>query len=204
VRLPALMIVVACAAPAAAHQLLDRVVARVGSHVIMWTDVEAARGLGVLDVQPGPDADRQAVERMVDRQLMLMEVARFPPPEPAVASVEALANTFRRQAGDDLERLMRTTGLDEGRIRALARDDLRIQAYFDQRFGLAVQVTNDEVRQYYESNRQEFVRDGLPVPFEQVEGLARQRAAAQRRGAVVGQWLRDLRARTEIVLVQMR
>jgi hypothetical protein len=184
----------------AAHQLLDRVVARVGGHVIFWTDVEAARGLGVIDVEPGPAADQEAVERMVDRQLMLMEVARFSPPEPAPASVDALVSAFRQNAGPELEPLMRRTGADERRIRAFARDTLRLQAYLDQRFGLAVQVTDDEVRQYFEANRQEFVREGSVVSFEQIEGLVRQRAAARRRNAVIGQWVRDLRARTEIVM----
>jgi hypothetical protein len=193
--------VILCAATVPAHQLLDRVAARVGPHVITWTDVVAARGLGLLEVEPGPEHDREAIERMIDRQLMLAEVARFPPSEPmAEASVDAQVLALRQQAGPDLERLMQATGLDERRIRAIARDTLRIQVYLDQRFGLAVQVTDDQVRQYYEANRQQFVRDGVVIPFEQVEGLARQRAAAQRRSVVVGQWLRDLRARTEIVI----
>jgi hypothetical protein len=190
-----------CATMVSAHQLLDRVAARVGTHVITWTDVVAARGLGLLDVEPGPEHDRDAIERMIDRQLMLAEVARFPPSEPlAEASVDAQVLALRQQAGPGLERLMKETGLDERRLRSIARDTLRIQVYLDQRFGLAVQVTDDQVRQYYEANRQQFVRDGVAIPFEQVEGLARQRAAAQRRSVVVGQWLRDLRARTEIVI----
>lgn len=203
---PGAAVLAACALAAiagvtvTAHQLLDRVAARVGTHVITWTDVLAARGLGLLDVPPGPEHDREAIERTIDRQLMLAEVSRFPPAESSVASIDAQVTALRQQAGAGLPSLMAATGLDDRRLRTIARDELRIQAYLDQRFGLAVQVTDEEVRQFYEANRQQFARDGGVPPFESIEGLVRQRAAAERRGVVVGRWLQDLRARTEVVV----
>ena len=44
--------------------------------------------------------------------------------------------------------MMQATGLDEQRIRALARDTLRIQAYVKQRFGVTATVNDPEVRQW--------------------------------------------------------
>ncbi len=190
--------------PAFAGQLLDRVVARVGSVIITLTDVRAALGLGLIETRAGEDPERAAIERLIDRQLLLNEVARFPPPEPDPQAVDAQVTLMTQYAGSDLQRLMETTGLDERSIRALARDSLRIQAYLDQRFGAAFQVSDEEVRRYYDANPTEFMRDGLLVPFEQVEVIARQRAAAARRAVVVGQWLRDLRARTQVVEVPLR
>jgi hypothetical protein len=190
--------------PALEGQLLDRVVARVGSVIITLTDVRAALGLGLIETREGDDPERAAVEQLIDRQLLLNEVARFPPPEPDPQAVDAQLAQMIQHAGSDRERLMQTTGLDERRMRTLARDSLRIQAYLDQRFGAAFQVSDDEVQRYYDGNRTEFMRDGRLVPFEEVEVVARQRAAAQRRRTVVGQWLRDLRARTQVIEVPLR
>jgi hypothetical protein len=75
------------ASPAAAQQLLDRVVARVDGYAITLTDVNAALALGVVEAPAGADPQAAAVQRLIDRQLLLTEVARFAPPEPDPAAV---------------------------------------------------------------------------------------------------------------------
>ena len=178
-------------------QLLDRVVARVGTVAITQTDVEAATGLGLVDA-----AD--PVQQMIDRQLLLLEVARFSPPEPPDAAVAAQIAAMRARAGERLPALMQATGLDDQRLRELARDTLRIESYLDQRFGVSAQVSEAEARDYFESHRAEFARGGAEVRFEQVEAAARQRASAERRRQAIAQWLRDLRRRAEITVLPAR
>lgn len=185
--------------PLSAQQLLDRVVARVDGYAITLTDVNAAVALGVIDVPEGADRESVAVQRLIERQLMLAEVARFTPPEPDRAAVDAEVAAMKGRAGPRLAAVMESTGLDEARIRALARDTLRIQAYLDQRFGVTVQVSTEEVAQYYRIHPEEFMRGGAPVPFDEAEPVARQRAAAERRASTIAQWLRDLRGRAEVV-----
>ena len=127
-----------------AQQLLDRVVARVDGAVITLTDVQAAVGLGIVeanDVATG-------TQRTIDRQLMLAEVARFPPPDPTDAALDAEAAAMRARAGANLPSIMRTTGVDDARLREIARDTLRIQGYLRQRFGQAAQLSTTEVRQW--------------------------------------------------------
>jgi hypothetical protein len=62
-------------------------------------------------------------------------------------------------------------------------------------------VTDDEVLQYYRTRAAEFTRDGRVLPFEEVQQDARQRASAERRRAMIAQWTRDLRARSDVVEV---
>ena len=50
-------------------------------------------------------------------------------------------------------------------------------------------------------NHHHVTRDGVRVPFEQVEAEARQRASAERLRTTIDQWTRDLRARSEVVIV---
>jgi hypothetical protein len=137
----------------AAQQLLDRVLARVGAAVITLTDVRAAVGLGLVEAPPG-EAAGAALESLIDRQLILNEVARFQPPDPAAIDVEAEVAAMKARAGDRLEALMRETGLDEERLRELARDTLRIRAYVRQRFGPSAQPTGEDVRRWVDDLRQ--------------------------------------------------
>ena len=181
-----------------AQQLLDRVVARVNGAAITLTDVNAAIGLGMIEVV-GPERPQDAARRqLIDRQLMLAEVARFAPPEPEAAAIDAELAAMKTRAGGRFDALLQTTGLDEQRIRDLARDSLRIQAYLIQRFGTNVQVSDVEVEQYYRGHPEEFTRAGVLMPFEEALPLARERAAALRRQALIAQWLRGLRERAEI------
>ena len=168
---------------------------------ITLTDLKAAAALGLVEVPAGAD-DTAAIEPLIQRQLILAEVARFAPQEPAAADVAREAAAMTAHTGSRLAALMQSTGIDEARIRDIARDNLRIQAYLNQRFGATVQLTEEEVLQYYRIHPEEFTQNGRLMPFGEAEPNARQRAAAERRASTIGQWLRDLRSRAEIVIVK--
>jgi hypothetical protein len=138
---------------------------------------------------------------LVSRQLVLAEVERFAPPEPAADVVARETAGLIGRLGSRLVAVMESTGIDEARIEDIARDNLRIQAYLDQRFGTTVQLTEEEVAQYYRIHPDEFTREGTLMPFTQAEPLARERAGAERRASIVAQWTRDLRARGEVVVM---
>jgi hypothetical protein len=126
----AFALVVAFVVTAAAQQLLDRVVARVGQTPITQTDVDAAVAFGVIDRQAG-----EPVKQMIDRRLILAEVNRFPPPEPDFRVVQDLMVKMKATAGPDVNAVMKRTGVDDKRLSELARETLRIRSYVLQRFG---------------------------------------------------------------------
>ncbi|HEY6361784.1 MAG TPA: hypothetical protein VIX63_11805 [Vicinamibacterales bacterium] len=190
--------------PISAQQLLDRVVARVNGTPITLTDVNAALGLGLVEIAGGEDPQAAAARQLIERQLILAEVARFAPPEPDGAAIEREMAALKARAGAHLEMLMQSTGLDEQRIRDLAGENLRIQSYLNQRFGASLQVSDEEVEQYYRGHPEEFTRNGILVSYEDAAPVARQRASALRRSALIAQWLRDLRARAEVTTPQAR
>ena len=183
-----------------AQQLIDRVLARVGPTAVTMTDVRIAVELGLVQAS-GDDRQAVALERTIDRQLQLNEVARFSPPEPPAAAVAEEVASMKMRAGPGLNALMTSTGLDEARLQQFARETLRTRAYIAQRFGTTVQVNEDEARKYYEEHPAEFTRDGVRMPFEEAESLARQRASAERLSVTIDKWIRDLRMRAEVVIV---
>jgi hypothetical protein len=187
---------------AASQQLLDRVVAVVGGTAITETDVRAAIGLGIIEAPAGADALVAGTRSMIDRRLILQEVTRFQTAPPSDADVADEAARMRAHAGDRLPTLVQSTGVDEDRLRQLARDTLRIQAYVSQRFGTTAQASLQDAREYYEKHQAEFTRDGSLQPFEQVETAARTAASNERRRASIAQWITDLRTRGEVVEVK--
>lgn len=180
-----------------AQALVDRVLARIGTEAITQTDVEALVEFGLIEARSATEA----AQRAIDRQLILKEVARFPPAEPPAADIDTQLAAMKARVGDRLDRVLKTTGIDEDRLRGLARETLRIRDYLQQRFGISAQVGEEEARKYFETHRDEFTRDGKLLTFEEVEGEARQRASAARVQGAVAQWLEDLRARSDVVVV---
>ena len=143
-----LLIALLCSGLSASSQaLLDRVVARVNGQAITLSDARAAEGLGLVDLPAGQDRMLAATRGLIDRQLMLNEVSRFSPPEPKPEDLDREMATIESRAGtrEELNALMRATGLNTLRVREIARDTLRIRAYLTQRFGAnVVQSTIDQ------------------------------------------------------------
>jgi hypothetical protein len=196
----ALSIVHSGPASAAPQQplLLDRILARVSGNEVTFTDLQTARGFGVVTGATEP----AALEQLIDRQLLLAEVTRFPPPDPPETAVAAEVAREKAVAGARLQELMASTGSDEARLHDIARDTLRLEAYIDQRFGTSMQVTDDEAAAYYGGHPDEFRRNGAAIPFEEALPVARERASIERRKEQVQRWLYDLRGRADIAVAK--
>jgi len=194
--LMAVTIAALLAAPLAAQSLLDRVAARVNGNVILLSDVRAAVMLGLVE-NAAPDSE-EAVEQLVQLSLLIEEVDRFPPPDPSPEAIDAELARLRTYAGGSLDAVERATGLSSEHVRLLARDRLRIQTYIDGRFGLTVPLTDEQVLQYYRDHPDQFTSGGQVVPFEQAQGLARERAGLEQRRRTITQWLGDLRGRADV------
>ena len=194
-----MVVCVGVAAHADAQVLLDRVVARVGGVAITESDVRSAIGLGVIELPSGADPLVDGTRAMIDRQLVLREVNRFKPPPPDEAAIAESVAMMKTRAGTQLKTLMESTGLDDNRLRAMARDTLSIQIYVNQRFGTTAQASLQDAREYYEKHPEDFRRNGSILPFEQVETAARTAASNERRRATIADWITGLRTRGDVV-----
>ena len=67
---------------------------------------------------------------------MLIEVDRALPPEPSADAVDRRLQAIRARFASTpaYEAVLRRSGIDETRLRQTLRDQLRIDAYLDQRF----------------------------------------------------------------------
>jgi hypothetical protein len=162
------------AASSASAEIIDRIAAVVGGQIITTSDVDAAAAFGLA-----PD-----LQALIDRTLMLTEVRRVAPPDPAPAALDARVAQMRARfaSAAAFTRALQLAGLDEVAVRAYAADDLRLAVYMDERFSSASVPTEEEVRQVGEA--------------------ARARLTAEHRQALVNAWIAELRRRADISVLQ--
>jgi hypothetical protein len=165
---PLLATVLALWATPSRAEIIDRALAVVGGVVITQSDARASAELGLASVEGSGDPQAAVLAWLVDRQLMLMEVDRSLPPEPTEEAVTQQLQKVRGrfQSEAEFEKVLRRTGVDEMRLRATLRDQLRIDAYLNQRFG------------------------SPPL-------------TAERRAALIKDWVAGLRRRSDITLVEV-
>ena len=125
----------AIAVPVAA-ETIDRVLAVVAGQLIMQSDVVAVRELGIVAATPGADPVGSVLAKLVDRELMLVEVDRYAPPEPDASDVDReMASVRGRFASEKaFTDVLARSGFDAMHVREIVRQNLRLRAYLDQRF----------------------------------------------------------------------
>ena len=182
-------------------ELIERTLAIVGGRVITLSDTRAATDLGLIDIGKPADPIDAATSLLVERELVLREVQRYAPPEPAESAIDARVESVRQRFPEPsaLARTFEATGFNEVRLRAWLRDDLRIQAYLAQRFAAAGVPTEPEIALAYTQRRAEFEKAG--TTFEQATPQLREQLAAARRKELISDWVADLRRRTDVVLI---
>lgn len=134
-----LLILWATAAPRA--EIIDRIMAVVGGQPITLSDVNAALLFRLVEPPSGTaDPLAHALDRLIDRSLILGEVDRFQPPEPAPVEIELRITELQQRSGspEAFARSLMVTGLSREQLQRRIRDDLRITTYLNQRFGTNV------------------------------------------------------------------
>ena len=181
-------------------EVIDRILATVGGSLVLQSDAVAAVRLGFVTPPAKVDPLQWTLDRLIERRLMLIEVDRFGPTEPALGRIDAGVQAIdeRIGSGAQLETILRETGMTVDQLRLYVRDDLRIESYIQQRFGATFQPSEDEIVAYYRDNPDAFTREGRVLTFAEARAGARAALLAQRREAAVREWVAGLRRRTEV------
>ena len=173
-RLATIFLVVSVlSAGSASAEIIDRVVALVSGQAVTKSDLDAAIAFGIA----------ANLQELIDRTLMLNEVRRVAPPDPAPADVEARLARMRGRFATPAEfrHALAVSGIDESVLTVFAADELRLAVYLNERFAAASLPTDAEIRQAGESERE--------------------RLTNERRQALVAAWLAELRRRADITVL---
>ena len=180
--------------------VIDRVLAVVGGQVVTLSDARAVLEFKLVEPRRGVDPIAEALDYLVNRQLMLGEVDRYSAPSPGAAALSQRMDAVRARFADAVayERALARTALTDTRLRDLVGDNIRIESYLEQRFSAAAQPTLEEVERYYLDHRADFTRSGQALPLAEVQAEAFARVSAERRNFLIADWLDRLRRRAAI------
>lgn len=178
-------------------EIIDRILAVVNGALIMQSDVSMSVRLGLAPSSAGPDSMATPLDALIERRLVLEEVDRYAPPDPADADVDRRLAEVRARAGTAFDAILRESGIPVEQLRRHVRDDLRIEAYLLQRFG-AMQPSDDEVQQYYRDHQSSFIRSGTLRPLDEVRDVVRAELMATQRATMIKDWTASLRRRATI------
>jgi hypothetical protein len=196
------IVVLVCAAGAtgARAEIVDRVLATVGSQVITLSDLRAAQTFGVMPAGAEARTPAELLNALVDHALMFGEVQRFVAPEPDRTLVDRRMAQIRAafSGAGAYDQALARTAMTEDRLRSLVAAILQVDAYVEQRFGAPGPPSADEVQRYYADHPSEFTRGGSLLPFDEVRAQAQKRVAAVRQRTMVTQWLDRLRRGTHV------
>src|SRR5580765_4581266 len=115
---------------------IDRTLQHVYNVAIMSSDIRQARLLRLLpEAESSDDRILMAIE---NRLLIVRELTRQPVVQPSAAAIAARRQAWAASwpAGTDVPALMTRAGITDQGLDGWFRDDLRIAAYLDLRFGL--------------------------------------------------------------------
>jgi hypothetical protein len=196
----ALLTLFLLAAPAG-QELIDRILVVVNGQIITLSDVRAALHFQLVPADVSTDPVAAALQRLIDRRLMLVDVERYAPPEPAPADVETGIDRIRKNFKDPLALTTELTryGLSDDELRRHVRDTLRINAYLQQRFAAMPQPSADDLVRYYRAHPEEFLVNGKPQLFVEAQDAVRARVVATQRETFTREWLAGLRRRATIL-----
>jgi hypothetical protein len=193
---------------AARADIIDRVIALVDGHLITMSDVRTINVLHLLDpsspaspVEAGRDP---VVEHLIDRFLVLEEVERYAPAPPDDKAIDARLGVIAQANGSAtlVEERLHELGVSPAWLRQWATDSLRIRAYVDQRFGNVVQPTEEQLEAYFREHQSDFA--GKDVNDAAVQSTARAAIVAERRRAVLTEWITGLRRRADVMRPEVR
>jgi hypothetical protein len=171
-------------------EIIDRILAVVDGAIVMQSDVAAAVRLGLVPAAAALDA-------LIERRLILSEVDRYAPPDPSDVEIDRHVADIRTRAGSQFDAILLQTGMAADQLRREVRDDLRIEAYLQQRFG-GVLPTEEEILQYYRDHPADFTQNGTVRSFDVAHDGASASLVAERRGATIREWVAGLRRRANV------
>jgi len=194
-------------AAAVAGESLDRIAVTIGQHVIPESEVILDLRVAAFLDGASPDLSgaqkRKAADRLVDQYLVLADAAATRAPLPSEADVEPLLAPVKARYPSEAEyrAALEQAGITETQLKAHLLAGLRMLRYTDLRFRGEVQITDEDVRNSYNTLAAESKQNSsaqtpdLEASRAQVEKLLTDQGVMQ----ALDRWLGIVRNDTRIL-----
>jgi hypothetical protein len=192
-------------------QQIDRIVAVVNRQPIVeseWEQQERFESLANDDPAGGFAHSREALDRVIDRRLILQQMQTTRIGRSDANAIAAQVTAFRTQLGlknqTVWQQALQSHGLLESDIADILGEQADVLRFIDARFRMSVHITPEEVKQYYQQvylpelrKREDARAQSLDQVRSQIESVLLQ----QRVNDMFATWLKTLRAQANVRLL---
>lgn len=198
-----LLVLLAFAIPASAVTV-DRIAAVIDRQVLTVSEVNQMVELRFFPRLAKSDDEhrREVLDALIAQALRYRDVERFGAQDIPRDTIEARIEEMERRFGSEAEfnaaAARAELALDE--VRALAKRQLQVEAYIQERFAPLVFVTNEEIEEYYRGpwSRQRRERGLAVPPLAEVREEIRTAVRSTRLQEEIDEWTAQLRARANV------
>jgi hypothetical protein len=186
---------------ASAEEVVDRIVARVDTDIILLSDVrELARYQNFMDEKS--ESDSQILDRLIDQWIVKNEAkaALFPQPsgEDVQRSLERLKRSF--SSPEAFEEREKQLGLTDEDVQRMLTRQLYLSNYLDSRFRASAQIDEKDIEEFYKTRvvpRAES-RGQAPPALEAARGFIQEALVQRAINEQADRWLKESRSRLRI------
>jgi len=187
-----------------AQEVVDRIVARVETDIILQSDVrQLSRYQAFLDGKPQSDAE--ILNRLIDQWIVRSEagVARFSQPsdDDVNRSTERLKRSF--SSSEEFQARQKQSGISDDEIRRFVRAQLYLSNYLDSRFRPAIQIDEKAIDDFYRNRvvpRAES-RGQTPPTLENARDFIQEALVQRAINEQADRWLKESRSRVRVEIM---
>ena len=190
-------------------ETIDRIAVSVGNRVITTSDLD--RQIRVAAFLSGTEADfsakgkRAIADRLVEQRLIQNEIETTHYVDPDTSAIEpALKEFIAKYFKNDSEYRAALTraGIADQDVRAELLKERTVNAFIEVRFHPAVQVTDEQIQEYFEKTVAPAARaaaSGEEVTLDRFRDQIEQTLTGRQVDAEVDRWMREARRRAVVV-----
>jgi hypothetical protein len=201
--------------PAVEGTKVDRVVAIVNGQLILDSDVERERRFAALlpyGEASGPYSRAAAIERLINRDLILQQLALQPGEtitmQAAAKDLDALRTSlptckeFHCETQAGWEKFLATEGFTEESLTSLWRQRMEVMAFIEMRFRMGIKISPEEIQEYYAKTLlpQYTAQQVKPPPVKEIASRIQEVLLQQQVSKLLDDWLESLRAQGNVVV----
>ena len=183
------------------QEVLDRIVAKVDTDVILLSEVRALEHYQLF-VDGKAESDEQVLDRLIDQWIVRSEAkaALFTQPSEndVKRSLERLKRSF--SSAEEYEERKKQSRLTDDDIERMVRAQLYLSSYLDSRFRASIQIADKDIEQFYKARivpRAES-RGQTPPTLDAARGFIQEALIRQAINEQSDRWLKESRARLRV------
>ena len=193
-------------------EILDKVVAVVGKSVITASEVAQQLRLESFINQRPVDNSAQAralaLRRLIDQSLISQEMlitSFLGASDEQIEQELAASGQQEFPNGMSFDAALKAYNLSEEDLRDFLLRQINMLRFIDFRFRTGMEISEDEIKSYYENSytpQVRLVEAGVPERLEEVRGQIREIVAQQQVEASLDDWLKRVRATSRIDIAE--